>query len=435
MKKYCIVLLFLLAVTNLLCAQNAGAQSDSQNTVTISRSEFDELKSKVLILESELEKLKNGGNSASTSENGSEVKPDTSTVEESDSNASSETEPAPSQQAGGRQLELPDISLVVQSKGKLSTDKRDEGRDRLRLSEAELSIQGFVYPNVKADAYLAVSPEEGEPMQVEEAYLTYLGLKNNLNIYLGKKHVPFGRTNLMHNHSWLYARQPLVISNLVAEESLAGEGIDVSYLIPTKSNLFAQLDLGTWTGEGPGESSDLPDIVSGPGASFADRFSTARLWASYPINDYNELELGASYAKGSSEGLVFEDSGDVTLTGIDLSYRRFMEGNRRLLLRGETISRKEKAGFNSSKVDGYYLFGNYKPSKYSSIGLLYDWSSFPQSPDLHETALSLILTKQFSERYYIRFQGTHGSRPGDNSYNEMLLQWVWGVGPHTHNLD
>ncbi|MEI6501844.1 MAG: hypothetical protein WCP21_12555, partial [Armatimonadota bacterium] len=84
---------------------------------------------------------------------------------------------------------------------------------------------------------------------------------------------------------------------------------------------------------------------------------------------------------------------------------------------------------------GYYLFGNLRRDKYSSWGALYDWSEFPQAPNLHESATSLIYTKQFSEQYYIRLQGTHGSRPGDGSYDEAWLQWVWGVGPHTHNLE
>ena len=76
-----------------------------------------------------------------------------------------------------RQLLLPDISLVVQARGKLSSDNRDEMRNRLRLSEAEIGIQGYVYPKVKADAFITMSPAEDAAAQVEEAYLTYLGLR------------------------------------------------------------------------------------------------------------------------------------------------------------------------------------------------------------------------------------------------------------------
>jgi hypothetical protein len=383
-------------------------------TITISMSEWEALKARLEAIEEEVEELR----AAQAPQPPAEVQPAET--------GEAAGPPAPAVQApgGGRYLSLPDISLIVQARGLASSDTRNDARDRIRLSEAEIGIQGYVYPNVKADAFIAMSPEEGEAAQAEEAYLTYLGLGNNLNLYVGKKHVAFGRTNLLHNHSWLYVCPPLVLRNLVAEESLAGEGVEASYLLPTKGDLFAQLDVGTWTGEGPGEASDLPDVVAGPGAGFSDRFNTARLWASHPVGEDSELEAGASYARGPAD-----------LTGLDLTYRRFGEGTSRLLLRGEGVWRREATEISESTANGYYLFGNYRPDKYRSLGLLYDWSEFPQVPDLHESALSVILTKQFSEQYYLRLQGVHGSRADDDSYNELWLQWVWGVGPHTHNLE
>jgi hypothetical protein len=390
--------------------------SGESETVSVSREEWEALKAEVEDLRRELEALKAGARAQ---------------AEATEPAAPPET-PAP---AGGRHLALPDISLIVQAKGLASSDTRDEARNRIRLREAELGIQGYVYPNVKADAFIAMSPEEEESAQVEEAYLTYLGIRKGLNLCLGKKHVAFGRTNLLHNHSWLYVRPPLVLRNLVAEESLAGEGIGASYLLPTKGDLFAQLDLGTWTGSGPGEATELPDILTGPGAGFSDRFNTARLWVSHPVGESNELELGGSYARGPAEGYATEGSGHATLSGLDLTYRHFGEGDSRLLVRGESVSRREANDVAGSTAKGYYLFGNYRPDKYRSLGLLYDWSEFPQAPNQHESALSLILTKQFSEQYYLRLQAVHGNRPGSSSYHELWLQWVWGVGPHTHNLE
>ncbi|MHB1456016.1 MAG: hypothetical protein ACYC0V_03780 [Armatimonadota bacterium] len=439
MRRMVFILLCLLAIASLLFAQDTNAQSEEPDTITISRSEFEELRSKVFMLEDELNKMKSGESATQQSQTTDDIAAnelialDTSAASESTSTQ---------QSAGGKPLSLPDISLVVQAKGYLSSDKRDEKRNHLRISEAELAIQGYVYPNVKADAYFSTSPEEGVAMQVEEAYLTYLGAARGLNAYVGAKHVPFGRTNLMHPHSLLYARQPLALRNLVAEESLIGEGLQASYLLPTHSSLFAQVDLGAWIKSGHNDHNEdeenesvFPEIISGDGAGFTDRFNTARLWLGCPVEADGEIEVGASYANGSSHGFTLGVPSDATLTGYDISYRRFWEGNRRLLLRGESIKRKEKAGFAQSKANGYYLFGNYRPNKYANIGLLYDWSSFPQSTDLHESALSLILTKQMSERYYIRLQATHGSRPGNDSYNELLLQWVWGIGPHTHNFE
>jgi len=404
-------------------------------TVTIPRSEWEAIKDRLAALEKQLAELKQKIAPSPAGKPGEVPPAPPSVAGTGPPPAEAQPPTAPTAPAGGKYLALPDISLIVQAKGKASSDTRDDARNRIRLSEAELGIQGYVYPNVKADAFITMSPEEGESAHVEEAYLTYLGLRKGLNLYVGEKHVAFGRTNLLHNHSWLYVRPPLALRNLVAEESLAGEGIEASCLLPTKGNLFAQLDLGMWTGQGPDEATQLPDILVGPSAGFSDKFNTARLWASHPLGENNELEWGGSYARGSAEGFAAPGSGHATLTGLDVTYRHFGEANSRLLLRGESIWRREENDLGGSTAKGYYLFANSRRDKYSSMGLLWDWSEFPQAPELHESALSLIWTKQFSEQYYLRLQAIHGARPGDNSYNELLLQWVWGVGPHTHNLE
>jgi hypothetical protein len=153
------------------------------------------------------------------------------------------------------------------------------------------------------------------------------------------------------------------------------------------------------------------------------------------LTDYSELELGGSYAQGAAQGFINPGYGQAVLTGADISYRRFWEGQRRLLLRAETVQREEIVDSAGHTVNGYYFLANYRPNFSNNFGLLYDWSEFPQTLNQHESAVSLILTHQFSEQYYLRLQATHGSRPGDSSYNELWLQWVWGVGPHTHNLE
>jgi len=385
----------------------AGASQADGNS---SPSEIDALKARVTELEQKLEKL-----------------------EQQESAPQTESPP----ETGGRYLALPDISLIVQAKGRATTDKIDPDKQKIQLAEAELGIQGYVYPNVRADAFFAGSPAEHEPFHVHEAYLSYLGLAKGLNFVVGQKFVPFGRVNQLHNHSWLYARQPLVLSNLVAPESLAGQGINLTYLIPTRPGLFAQLDLGSWANGSEGEESNFPpNIMAGPGADLTDRFTTARFWMGMPTSENGEFELGGSWAGGRSE----EDPNTgltnyVHLRGLDLTYRYFGPQTSRLLLRAEHLWRKGTTDSDGAVARGYYLFANYRWNRYFDAGLLYDWSQFPQDTSRHESAMSLVLTRQFSEQYYVRLQVTRGSRPDDGSYTEVRLQWCWGVGPHTHNLE
>ncbi len=342
-------------------------------------------------------------------------------------------------------LSLPDISFILQAKGLLSSDKRDESRTRLNLSEGELGIQGYVYPGVKADAFIVGAPAENQPFGLEEGYLTFLGVRKGLNINVGRKFAPFGRTGELHNHSWLYPRQLLPIRNLVSSEALVGDGVNFNYLFPTKGSLFVRGSLGFFSGEGTSTRFNLSDrsdpffggVPQGTTSGFTRRFINARLWAGHPIGENGELEVGVSRAHGTSEITDESDnnlSGNVTLTGADVSYRRFMTGGKRLLLRSEYFLYQPKGGLPTHRASGYYALANLRLDPYRDVGLLYEKSGFPQAPGRSENALSLILTKQLTEQFYIRLMGTHGDRPG-GSYNELRLQFTAGLGPHTHALE
>lgn len=368
---------------------------------------------------------------------------------------------------GRRYLLLPDISLISNLNGHLSNDNRDSDRDRLRLDEAELAIQSFVYPGIRADAFIVFT--EGEAA-LEEGFLTVqnVGLRGvPLSATVGRRKVPFGRVNQLHPHSWLYVVQPYALSNLVAGESLTGDGAYLSYLLPTP--FFAQLDAGFWSGgggHGHGEEEDHEDeeegessaeIISSPGAGFEDRFLTLRLWTGFPILG-GELEIGGSLARGKGESLLGGDAEEgpngaalaqvsrgrqvalaarpsIELSGLDLSYRRAGRGASRLLLRGEYVQHRQKAGTLRQTAHGYYLFADQRLDAQNSLGLRYDWSEFPSAPGQHESALSLIGTRQLTEQTYLRLQLIRGNRPGRRNFNEVWFQWVWGVGPHTHNLE
>ena len=282
-KIYLIVLACLLLGTTAAWSQDntTSDSTQSKDTVTISRSEFDGLKEAVAELQKEVAELKGAKAqpAADTESNqatpAAPASPETPQPEAAPPPAPEAEATPPSPTGAGKPLALPDISLVVQAISHGSTDKQDEDKNRVLLREAEIGIQGYVYPNVKADAFLTTNPDTNSPMSVEEAYLTYIGLVKGMNLYVGEKHVPFGRTDLLHDHSWLYVNQPKVLQNMVGTEALEGAGIDASYLLPIPGNLFAQLDLGTWTGQGPGIG-HLSEPAEQPGGLFRYSFRPRR---------------------------------------------------------------------------------------------------------------------------------------------------------------
>lgn len=363
-----------------------------------------------------------------------------------------ESTPASTSTGSRNYLLLPDISFVASATGLASTDKRDPDRNNLDV-EGEIGIQGYAYPNVKYDAFITGNPGEGEGFNMEEGYLTFLSAAKGLNINVGRKFAAFGRTGELHPHSWLYSRQFLARQNLVAPENLVGNGVQFNYLLPTGKSLFARATFGVF---GNGEENDARvntfnpadpfegGFPSRPGAGLT-RFYNGRLWLGKSFGDDTELELGLSAARGRSAVTNIVDDGTgnptdvnvagrVDLSGADISFRKFLPGGKRLLLRSELFRYRPKdlPTVNSS---GYYALANYRMNKYNDVGLLWEKTDYPTSPGDSEKALSLIYTRQFSERYYVRFTGTNGSRPGDSGYNEFRVQWVAGLGPHTHELE
>ena len=349
-------------------------------------------------------------------------------------------------------LLLPDISFIGTSQFLLSSDKRDTGRSSLD-TDGELGIQGYVFPGVKYDTFIVGNPAN-EEFGVEEGYLTYLGVRKGLNVQIGRKFAPFGRTGELHPHSWLYSRQFIARQNLVAPENLVGNGINLNYLLPTGKKFFARLSLGAFSaGEsasGRLNTSDPSDPFQGGepnrlGAGLS-RFYNARLWTGTSIGANNEIELGVSRAQGraflenfsgldaNNREVVDTAAGRLNLTGVDFSFRRFTGADKRILLRSEFF-RYSPRGLPTRRSNGGYLLGNYRFSKFDDIGLLLEKSDFVNAPGARETAASLIYTHLFSERYYVRFTGTRGDRPGESNYNEGRVQFVVGLGPHTHELE
>ncbi len=344
---------------------------------------------------------------------------------------------------GGRYLLLPDISLNGIFLGHLANDHRDSLRDRFRLDQAELAVQSYVYPQVKLDSFIVFAGEGG--VSVEEGYLTFQNVsvaRLPMSAVVGRRKVSFGRVNQLHPHSWLYTVQPAVLSSLVSGESLTGDGAYLSYLLPTGS-LFAQLDLGLWSQSEQTEEITVPNdptsqIILSPGAGFADKFGTARLLLAREALG-GSLEFGASVAGGRGAQYSLANGGpterpNILLLGLDLTYRRAGTGASRLLLRGEYLQHHQKDGGFRRTVDGYYLFADQRIDAFRSIGLRYDSTRFPYAEG-HQRDISLIGTQQLTEATLYRIQLIHGDRPDKHGFDEIHLELIFGVGPHTHNLE
>lgn len=340
---------------------------------------------------------------------------------------------------------LPQISVVANGSALFQSRKQASNRNRFEQNELELAFQSFVYPSIRFDSIIAFDKEEDFAASIEEAYATVIQLGNTpVGARLGRMRLPFGRLNPIHPHHLLHQDVPLPILNLIGEHGALSNGAMLKYLLPS-SRLFAELQVGLFTLNDvaalgvphhlheDGDEHAHPDVetLSAKG----ELVRMARLSLAPLLGRDNELEIGLSGLTARAR-----NGDNLRLLGVDFQYRRFFGAAQRLLIAGEWMQHRrehEDKGFNR---EGYYLLVSYKPDRYWEYGLRYDWSKRAFVLEEHDEtgadrALSAILTYRLNEQSYVRLQWRNLKPAGDRSLNELIMQLVFGFGPHSHPLE
>lgn len=357
---------------------------------------------------------------------------------------------------------LPQISVVANGSALFQSRKQASNRNRFEQNELELAFQSFVYPSIRFDSIIAFDKEEDFAASIEEAYATVIQLGNTpLGARLGRMRLPFGRLNPIHPHHLLHQDVPLPILNLVGEHGAVSNGAVLKYLLPT-SRLFAELQVGLFTlndvaalgvphhlhengdehehgrarsrqGEEEEEEHHHADVetLSAKG----ELVRMARLSLAPLLGRDNELEIGLSGLTARAR-----NGDNLRLLGVDFQYRRFFGAAQRLLIAGEWLQHRREHEDKRFNRDGYYLLVSYKPDRYWEYGLRYDWSKRAFVLEEHDEtgadrALSAILTYRLNEQSYVRLQWRNLKPAGGSSLNELIMQLVFGFGPHSHPLE
>lgn len=342
--------------------------------------------------------------------------------------------------ATGSEKQLPDISVIVNGSANFTNNKAIIDRNKVLVNEAEIGMQGYLYPTIKGDAFFSFEREEGENNLngvLEEGYVTFLETPiKGIGIKAGKMKVDFGKTNKQHPHQLSYQDRVSVLKNFLGEDGLNAHGIEAAYLIPTSRNIFAQLQLGLWRPESP-QLDPLTNLeTNDAGTRISNTLATTRLWISKSIGDDNELELGLNSAWGKS---LFNGSGSnkkdpIQIYAADLTFRKFMPAHKKLSLSLEWLLHNRKIPPSHISHSGYYVLGTFQSNKYWEWGIRYDNSSFPAPTQGHGSGISAIITNYLSESTFLRYQVKHGNDTEQKSFNEFIIQFVWGIGPHFHHL-
>lgn len=403
----------------------------------------DLLQKRINELEKRVEELSKQKESLSTITS-TETKSNSPLAQSQDTQENSTQQPSPSQATStpttGSEKQIPDISVVVNASTHITSDKTNPDRNKVLVNESEITMQGYLHPNIRGDAFYSFGRAEGENElkgELEEAYATFMETPiKGLGVKAGKMRVDIGKTNKLHSHQLPYEDRAAVIKNFLGSDGLKGHGIEVSYLFPTSRDIFAQLQVGWWRPDAPELNPATNLELNSAGTRIANTLVNSRLWLSKELGSDTELELGLSSAWGRS---LFNGAGDnrydpIQIYGADITLRKFPSANEKLALSLEWLTHRRLMSNDAVSRSGYYVLGTYQPNKYWEWGIRYDNASVPAPSIGHEYAVSAFLTNNLSESTFLRYQLKHGKHLEGESFNEFMVQFVWGVGPHSHAL-
>ncbi|MFL5264589.1 MAG: hypothetical protein ACJ79L_19490 [Anaeromyxobacteraceae bacterium] len=343
------------------------------------------------------------------------------------------TPAAPAQgQAGGnpfaRILLLPDISAI--GSFALAWNQLDAGALSPRsdpfapahtvqpvFQELELGLQAVVDPYARADAFLAFG---SEGVEIEEAYLTTLGLPLSLQARAGKLFAPFGRVNQQHGHVWDFVDRPLALVRLLAPDGLKGPGLDVAWLAPV--SWYAELHLAY--------------LAAAPAFEPSERNGGyARLVQFFDVGDTSTLGVGVSAGRLQEQG----GGGSRDLLGAD-AYLKIRPARSRsyVALQAEVVARHLDG---AAPPDGAALaidvpgtaWGGYvqavlRDGPYVEYGVRVERA--PAEVGGGEERASLLAAWLPSEFERLRAQLSYDRLPGGRDGLEALLQLEFAIGAH-----
>ncbi len=332
----------------------------------------------------------------------------------------------------------PDISILADTFYHFSDQKGGVGEfsdEDLFIREVEMAIQGYIYPGVRAEFFPAWEVESGH-VEIEEAFANFLTLPFNSSLLVGRHRIRFGLVNPTHQHFRDYVDTPLTVQNFLGSHAYIDDGVDFSVMIPNIS-IPVTVGLGVFDGDKSlvkhehQEKEHTSDIFKSKPVEFSDHVFLGKLNANIPLSDDSDISLGY-HVLWDGNG-----AGNTAIHNGQLSFRyRFPYSYRKLLWQNEVYI----ADIDNRKVNsiGYYSLINFNLNRYLDAGFRYDWSELGDNDDAHHWAVNPILTWHMTEASYVRAQYRYGeledSTSGDKSVNEVILQFVWGMGPHSHKL-
>lgn len=308
----------------------------------------------------------------------------------------------------------PDIAVIGNFLGKAGDPNPFEERASLAMEESEISFQAFVDPYAQAKFFVAVSPEGAA---LEEGFINFIALPHDLTARVGKLKSSFGKENLMHAHIRPWIDRPLVTTTFFGDEGLADSGVSVSRILPTGSGLFVEATGEVYAG-------DVDGVFESANAN--DLFYLAHLKAYRDLSEQTNLEVGASFARGTLPGT----GGSNEFAGLDvtLRYKPLQRALYRSFISRTELMSNHRAG--SDSAFGFYTSLDYQFARRWYAGVRLDRSEHPDDPAIRDRGASVLLTFWPSEFSQLRAQARRTRFGNEPWITELLMQVQFSIGAH-----
>jgi hypothetical protein len=296
-------------------------------------------------------------------------------------------------------------------------------QDNVEVREFEFSFQSALDPFASTKIFLAF--EEGE-IDIEEAYAYWTGLPGRVRLDLGRIRQQLGELNRWHLHALPESEYPLVLREYVGEEGLIGNGLGVYWVIPAGGGAVGTHEL--WGQVTLADNEALFD--GGKRLSFLGHLNN--FWQ---ISRSTFVQIGATGLYGENPDADLR----TRVLGVDarVSWRPPARAlYRSFTLRGEGYAVRRDAGGVVETRYGGYASALYQLDRRWYLGARYDYVEL--TPTTHQWAITPHLTWWQSEWVYLRASWQRDAVPVlpglvDHS-DRFMLQAVWAIGPHKHEI-
>jgi len=347
----------------------------------------------------------------------------------------------------------PAISAVFQAIGQTSLT-REEDANGFDLSEAEVAFQSEVDPYAKVDLFLSFPV--GETPEVEEAFITTMSLPAGLQLKGGRFKNALGKWNTLHTHAFFTVERPNALVNFLGEESLASDGVSLSWLIPNPAGLY--LESVTEAGsalEGASFNGSKHNLTYAQHlSSFFDLSPNATLQTgvtgTFGSSGPSAGLISAIEAAGLAGTLFPQEELASRVYGFDATYkwkplaqnvyRSFLWQTELLVSRQEREILAAGGTLDPTVIEslGGYTYAEWQTVKRWRVGGRFDLSGLPDNETAREWAGSAVLRFQPSEFQEIRLQYKHTRRNSEAALylgaeqddDQIFLEWIPVIGAH-----